>query len=318
MSRFNKMMLIVLGISLLGAWGCGEQRPGSEDVPGQTTGPAAKALVETKVATEQEPLKVCVGSMISPKEGFRYYKKILDYIGKKLDREIKYVDKTTYAELNEMIKTGKVDVGFVCSQPYVDGHRDFGMELLVAPQAYGETVYYSYIIVPKDSPAKSLEDLRGKTFAFTDPDSNSGKLVPTYMLSLMGETPDSFFGKYVFSYAHDKSIQLVAAKAVDGAAVDHLVWEYWNRFKPEYTERTRVLQKSDPYGIPPVVVPRGMDEKTKEQLREIFLNMHLDPAGKDILAHLAIDKFVLIEDSAFDTVREMQRYLEGQITKQER
>jgi pimeloyl-ACP methyl ester carboxylesterase len=56
-------------------------------------------------------------------------------------------------------------------------------------QAYGAAVYYSYIIVPEASPVRAFAELRGKSFAFTDPLSNTGKLVPTYMLARMNETP---------------------------------------------------------------------------------------------------------------------------------
>jgi len=84
-----------------------------------------------------------------------------------------------------------------------DGKKEFGLKPLVVPVAHGEPVYYSYIIVPKDSPAKTFEDLKGTRFAFSDPQSNTGKLVPTYMLAIRNETPDSFFSTYVFTYAHD-------------------------------------------------------------------------------------------------------------------
>ncbi len=63
----------------------------------------------------------------------------------------------------------------------------------MAPQAYGALVYYSYILVAKGSRFSSFEELRGKRFAFTDPLSNTGKLVPTYMLAKMNETPEKFF-----------------------------------------------------------------------------------------------------------------------------
>lgn len=121
----------------------------------------------------------------------------------------------------------------------------------MAPQAYGDTVYYSYLIVHADSPICRFEELRNKKFAFTDPLSNTGKLVPTFMLAKMKETPDTFFQNFVFTKSHDRSIKAVALKVVDGATVDSLIWEYLNRTNPEFTAKTRVSKKSPPYSIPP-------------------------------------------------------------------
>jgi phosphonate transport system substrate-binding protein len=283
--------------------GCGEQTPEKVEQPTRE---------ELAAKPAEQTLTVCVGAVITPKKGLIYYQDMLNYISNKMGRQIKYVDKTTYAEINDMLKAGQVDVAFVCAQPYVDGHNEFGLELLVAPEVNGEPVYYSYIIVPQNSPVKSFAELRGKRFAFTDPDSNSGKLVPTYMLSKMGETPESFFKETIFSYAHDKSIQLVANGLVDGAAVDSLIWEYSYHFNPEYTSKTKVIEKSPPYGIPPVVVRPDLDLKTKSRLRQLFLNIHLDTEGKNILKNMLIDRFVTIEDSHYNSIREMQAYIKQQ------
>lgn len=257
-------------------------------------------------------IRIAVGGMITPKEGFGYYKQFLDYIGEKLGRGVDFVNRENYAEINALVRSGKVDVAFVCGGPYVDGHDAFGMELLAAPQAYNGTVYYSYIIVPADSPVKNFQDLRGKSFAFTDPLSNSGKLVPTYMLARAGQTPKSFFSKVVYMGSHDKSIKAVAEKLVDGAAVDSLIWEYDNLKSPEFTAKTRIIEKSPPYGIPPVVVRPGMDPQLKEKIRAVFLNAHKDAKGRDILKHMMIDKFVLLDDRAYDSIREMKSFMDQQ------
>lgn len=265
----------------------------------------------TTIKNQQIKAKVrfAIGGMITPKEGVVYYRDLLRYIQRKIGEKIEYVDRESYAEINEMLRTGKLEAAFVCSGPYTEGKKEFGLELLVAPQAYGSTVYYSYILAAKDSPLQSFEEMRGKKFAFTDPLSNTGKLVPTYMLAKMNETPEIFFRELIFTHSHDKSIKAVAQGIVDGAAVDSLIWEYLNATNPEFTSKTRVLKKSPPYAIPPVVVPRDIDPSLKEKMKQAFLNAHLDPKGQEILKKMKIDKFVLIEDRAYDSVREMQDWL---------
>ena len=90
-------------------------------------------------------------------------------------------------------------------------------------------------------------------FAFTDPDSNTGAMVPRFWLAELGETPESFFSKTIFTYSHDNSILAVAKGLVDAAAVDGHQWEYFERFSPAYTSKTRVIRKSQPFGSPPLV-----------------------------------------------------------------
>jgi len=254
---------------------------------------------------KKKTLRVAIGSITTSSEGSAYYKELMDYVGKKIGKYIKLIDTDNYAQVNSLLKSGDIDAAFVCGRPYVDGHDEFGLELLVAPQVNGKTEYYSYIIVNIDSPVTTFDELRGKTFAFADPRSNTGKLVPTYMLAKMNETPDSFFDKYIFTYAHNKSIKAVGDKLVDGAAVDSLIWDYYNKTKPEVTSKTKIILKSLPYGIPPFVVSSGIDPETKNKLRDIFLSLHKDEKSKKVLKKMMIDKFVLVDDSQYGSIRKM-------------
>ena len=299
----KSFILIIICLFFLGTTSCSENE--TIDLDLSTKG---KENMESQ-QSEEESLRIAVGSMITPREGFNYYKKLLDYIGDKMGKPVKFVTRNKYSEVNSLLKLGLLDAAFVCSQPYVKGHDEFGLELLVIPQINGEKVYYSYIIAPIDSPLKSFDELRGKSFAFSDPDSNTGKLVPTYMLARINETPDSFFGKTEFTYAHDLSIKAVADKIVDGAAVDSLIWEYYNKFNPEITSKTKVISRSPPYGIQPVVVPPGINAETKNKLRKVFLDIHKEEKGRNILKGMMIDKFILGDDKTYNSVREMNDFL---------
>jgi len=123
---------------------------------------------------QKNTLKIAVGAIISPTKSLVFYEDIFDYIGEKLTREVEMVQRKTYAEVNFLMEEGRIDAAFVCSRPYVEGHQDFGMELLCVPMCFGKTEYCSYFIVHKDSPIQNLEELRGKVFAFSDPLSNTG------------------------------------------------------------------------------------------------------------------------------------------------
>ena len=260
-----------------------------------------------KVESVQRPkINICVGSMITPEEGYAYYKRLLDYIGHKLEAKIDFVEKMTYEEVNASLKNGDIDVAFVCGGPYVAGHDDFNLQLLAAPVVNGKPLYYSYIIVGKESGIENLYGLRGKAFAFVNPMSNTGKLIPTHILHESGETVQSLFSEYSYTYGHDRSIKAVAQGIVDGAAVDSLIWDYMDKKGSPYTKKTKIINISESYGIPPVVVRPGLGEGLKARIKDILLNMHDAEEGKEILKNMFIDRFIEVDDSAYDGIRHVR------------
>jgi phosphonate transport system substrate-binding protein len=259
----------------------------------------------TNLASESEQLKVAVAAIISPKETFIFYRQLLDYIGKKMDREIQFIQRKTYGEINELLANGQIDLAFICSGPYVEGREKHGFQLVATPEVQNSHFYHSYLIVNKAAAFQTLEDLRGRVFAFSDPDANTGKLVPTYWLSQMGERPETFFSKTIYTYSHDNSILAVAKSLVDGAAVDGLIWEYYHHKNPIFTSKTRIIRKSDPYGIPPLVASSVIPYKLMAEIRRLLFSMHADPKGRAILSELMIDRFVQPNDKWYDSIREI-------------
>lgn len=267
---------------------------------------AALLFIWTSAALSAERLKIGVAAMISPKEAVVFYGRLIDYVGKRLGSPVEMVQKENYDEMDRLLESGEVPIAFICSGPYVRDRAKFGVELLAAPQSYGQPFYHAYIIVHKDSPINDLSGLKGKKFAFTDPKSNTGKLVPTFMIAKeFNQTPEQFFGEIMYSKSHDRSIEAVAKKYVDGASVDSLIYDYAAKKNPVFTAETKIIRKSPPYGIPPVVVRKDFDPALRAKIRDILLNMHKDPDGKAILDGIMVDKFIIPKDEDYNTVREM-------------
>lgn len=256
---------------------------------------------------QSKAVKIGVASMITPVDTVKYYQEVIDYIGEQIHQPVQMVHRRTYEEMDALLEKGEVKVAFICSAPYVTDKERFGVELLAAPSVNGSSKYSSYIIVHNDSPIKSFHELEGKVFAFTDPRSNSGKLYPAYLLKTMGFKPERFFKKFVYSYSHNKSVEMVAKKIVDGAAVESIIYEYMQKKGSPYVEQTRVIKRSPLFGTPPVVVTGDIAPELKGKIKNAFLNMHKTTKGKAILDAMMIDGFVDVPDTDYDSIRDMER-----------
>lgn len=268
-------------------------------------------VVAAERAPGRLPLRVAVAAVISPKATFDTYSPLLDYLAKRLDRPVELLQRPSYFEINELVRTGQADIGFICGGAFVEGERQGYMELLVVPEIGGKTTYQALIIVAAENPYRSFDDLRGRRFAFTDPLSNSGRLYVQHRLAGMGETPNSYFGDTIYTYSHDNAIRAVAQGIVDGATVDSLVFDALVRNEPILRQRLRVVERSQPFGIPPVVVHPNLDPGLKTAVRQALLDMHKDPQGQAALAAVFVDRFVPPDPAAYEDIRQMAAEIRG-------
>ncbi len=265
--------------------------------------------VYSEMNNVRSPLRAAVSAMISPKETFSYYSKIFDYVSSRIDRRILFKQRKSYQEVNELLRLRELDFAFICSGAYIEAKEQFNAEILVVPKIKGKTTYHAYIIVRDDSSIEHFDDLKGHSFAFTDPLSNTGCLYPRYLVKKMNQSLDEFFSSITFTYAHDYSIHAVEQELVIGASVDSLIFDYIQSMRPQEVSRLKIIHKSESFGIPPVVVHPEIMPRLKEELRSIFLNMSSDPEGKDILSQLDIERFVLSQDKEYDSIRRLKAFI---------
>ena len=299
------MAVCLIALLAMGAGGC------SKD-PDQVTVDFSKTLPlerPTHHASEAGTLRGAVAAMISPRETFIHYRQLLAYLARKSGKDLEFIQRKTYGEINELLGKGEIDLAFICSGPYASAKSRYGFIPLAVPEVQGSTFYQSYLIVNRNSTFQELSNLKGHSFAFTDPESNSGKLVPTFWLAELNQRPETFFSKVIYTYSHDNSILAVARGLVDGATVDGLVWEYFQTTNPEFTSGTRIIKKSKPYGIPPLVASRQLPAAERERLQQALLTMHQDPEGNKILGELLIDRFLPLKEEWYGPIQSMHQYL---------
>ena len=237
------------------------------------------------------------------RENLDLYERWAAYLGRKVGRPVQFVQRRTYREAMELLETGEHDFSWICSFPYAKFRESKFFGLMAVPVFEGEPLYRSYIVVHKDRAFRTIGDLEGRVFAYSDPDSNTGYIVPRQMLSDLGRNPDSFFRQTFFTYSHTETIEAVAERVADGAAVDSYVWEYLNRRQPQFTAKTKVIQRSETFGFPPLVYRTGVDPELRARMTEALLTMDKDTEGRALLAELMLDRFITAPSSLYDNVR---------------
>jgi phosphonate transport system substrate-binding protein len=231
------------------------------------------------------------------------------YLEQRLARKVEFVQRGRYRETVELLREGHLDAAWICGYPYVRFRDE--LRLVAVPLFEGKPLYRSYLIVPAaDSATRSILDLRGKVFAFSDPDSNSGYLYPNYVLRTSGERPEAFFKRAFFTWAHRKVVEAVSANLAHGGSVDGYVWETLRLASRQLTAGTRIVNKSPEFGHPPIVARANLAPDVAQELRGALTGMNTDTEGRALLARLNLDGFAPGNDQLFDSIEEMWRVVQ--------
>jgi len=164
------------------------------------------------------------------------YKPVRAYMEKELGVEIKWRSATDYAGVIEGLKAGKIDIARVGPAAYAKAWMVMNGEvepLVGELDNNGDFGYFSVVIVKRDSPFQKIEDLKGKRFAFADPNSTSGHQAPRYFLGESGIDADTFFGQTSFSGSHENSVMALMNDTFDAAATWYRTEERSNMTRME-------------------------------------------------------------------------------------
>ena len=247
------------------------------------------------------PFYFAVSAMASPARTLVHFSELETYLSTKLHRPVQLKQRRTYAEINDLLEQATIQMAFTCTGGYISGAQKFGLELLATPIINGNTYYRSYIVVREDSKANSLADLKDHIFAYADPLSLTGYIYPTARISQMGYKKRNFFKQDFFTESHDKSIEAVATGVADGAAVDSLIFDALVAASNTAALKLKVIEMSDKFGMPPVVVSPHIDKNLKDALLNVLLNMNKDPRGIEVLKQLGMDGFTVPDPSLYQS-----------------
>jgi len=232
----------------------------------------------------------------------------LKYLENQMGIPIVPAHRKTYKEILGLLKYGEVDFAWICGYPFISNQKD--LELVSVPIFQGKPYYQSYLIVARSAPYSSWDDLKGKIHAFSDPDSNSGHLVPRYELAKRGGIPEQYFSKFLFTYSHENVVNAVVQGLVDSGSVDGYIWELLNRNKDSLQNQTRIIHRSDYYGFPPIVTRKFYPKEKVEKFRHALEQMKKNPQGRLILEKFGLDGFQQAQPELFESIQSAQRFVD--------
>ena len=240
------------------------------------------------------------------------YQAIADGVGEALGMSTELVVETDYENCRNDVN----DICFVCSLPYVMFEKEgiSPAEPIAAPVLQGERyggrpIYFSDVIVHKDSDAESFTDLRGRSWSFNEPLSQSGYGITRHHLVSIGET-SGFFSEVIDAGFHETSVRMVAAGEVDASAIDSQVLAIEMRDHPEITNHVKVIDAVGPSTIQPVAVSKRFDQDFKDTVRDVLINFDTTPEGREILDLGTVDTWVSVGPGDYDDIRRMVKECE--------
>lgn len=255
-----------------------------------------------------QEVRIGFTAVIAKEDLYTVYR-LLDYLSKKTGLTLKPVFAKSYDEMDFFLNTGHADIAYICGAPFVEGAKRFGYRVLLVPATEEGPIYYSYVVVRKEKGYSSIFELKDKPYAFSDPKSNSGSVVPTYVLAKRGYRPSNFFRPLIYTYSHSESIMAVYRGFVEGASVDSLVYNQVSKAKPYITKDLKVIQKFGPFPTTPFVYRKGLSKDVVKKVMDAMLSMDKDEEGRVILKRMGIERFTVVNSNFYKPIAYMISYI---------
>lgn len=263
--------------------------------------------------------EITLGVITSENEADRVerYKPVRAYLEKTLGVKIKWRSATDYAGVIEALKAKKIELARFGPASYSKAWLVMKgkVEPLVGElDKKGDFGYHSVIIVRKDSPYKTIDDLQGRKLAFADPNSTSGHQAPRYFMTEAGYDPDKFFGSTAFSGSHENSVMALLNGTFDAAAT---WWRSDTRSNPQRMEQKgmikpdqwRVLWKSPRLPSSPWAVHTDLPQQMRDDIRNSLYNMKKDgPVAWQALTDGKASGYRLVSHKDYEAVVRMIEY----------
>ncbi len=269
MNKFMKKLIITISFAVLIAAGCTETETPKKVSLYKRSGDTA----EQSKLPKQNTLWFGFDLRLGPKEEVTIYTPFLKYLEQKTGRRfrIKFTEK--YEDTVDNLGTGITDFAAIGSLSFVIGQKMYGINHLVSGVNHeGDTTYRTMIIAKPDSGIESIQDIRGKCFAFGSEMSTQGHLIPRKMLEDNAITLENL-SKHIYTGSHLNAAMSVINGECDAAGIQDVLAK-----RLESEEKVRILKRSGLFPSSLIAYNSAVDKETVNEIKAALLAF--DPAGE--------------------------------------
>ncbi len=290
---------------------------------------AAIMLLATAIAPAAlaEPGQRLVIGRISdePHKHLARLRVMADYLADQLaDHGIAGVDVViadSAGRMRSLLQEGRVDLLSETAFTAFDLIEAGAAKPLLREWKKGVAHYHTVIVVRKDSGLRTLADLEGRKFAFEDPGSTSGYLVPRVALEDAGlrlrrlpdprnPVPAGILG-YSFANGEVNVIAWVNRGLADAGAISNLDWMDPDTALPRLKSKLRIIHETEPIIRSLFLARQSLDEDLSERITAILQSMHESPEGRETLKkYFKVARYDRLEGDAaksFESARAVWR-----------
>lgn len=253
-----------------------------------------------------ETLRVSAIPDEAPTELLRKFKPLGAYLEQQLAMKVEFVPVSDYAAVVEAIAADRIDLAWLGGFTFVQTRLKTGNAIPLVQRAEDEK--FTSKIISADPAVQSLQDLKGKTFAFGSVSSTSGSLMPRFFMLQDGIKPEEFFSRIAYSGAHDATAAWVQAGKADGGVLNASVWDKLVAAGKIDSDKVKVIATTPPYFDYNWTVRGTLDAGLRDKIQAAFLA--LDPANpehKAILDLQAASRFIPTKAENYQGIEQAAR-----------
>lgn len=229
----------------------------------------------------------------------------IDYLEKETGARVELVVPTNYAAVVEAMASDRVDIAYLGGFTYVQASARAGAIPLV--QREKDQSFHSLFITQSNSAIRTLDDLKGHSFAFGDVNSTSGHLMPAYFMLQRG-VDQAVIDKAIYTGGHDATALAVANKKVDAGAMDEQVFARMIKEGKVSESEVRIFYTSPSFFDYVWAARRGLDRRMTEGFVNAMLKLNQGtPEQQPVLQFLNASKYVRALDASYDPLRQAAR-----------
>jgi phosphonate transport system substrate-binding protein len=245
----------------------------------------------------------------NPTELMRIYTPFAEYLQREIGIPVQFTPVVDYAATVEGMAAKKLDLVWFGGLTHVQARIRTGNTAYAIAMREEDLKFKSVFITNPQAKITSLEDLKGKTFAFGSAGSTSGHTMPRYFLLKAGIVPERDFSKFSFSGAHDATALWVQASRVDAGALNMSVWEKLVETKKVNTSEVFVFWTTPPYVDYNWTVRGDLDKGLVEKIKQAFLKLERsNPEHAKLLDLHRATRYVAVEsEDIFQPIEEAAR-----------